>query len=29
VKNYLFALNVLNDDVIEAAPGAVKIYRKL
>jgi predicted nucleic acid-binding protein len=29
VKEYLFALNVLNDDAIEAALGAVKIYRKL
>jgi predicted nucleic acid-binding protein len=29
VKEYLFALNVLNDDDIEAAMGAVKIYRKL
>lgn len=29
VKEYLFALNVLNDDSIEAALGAVKIYRKL
>lgn len=29
VKDYLFALNVLNDDAIEAALGAVKIYRKL
>lgn len=29
VKDYLFALNVLNDDSIEAALGAVKIYRKL
>jgi predicted nucleic acid-binding protein len=29
VKDYLFALNVLNDDAIEAALGAVKIYREL
>lgn len=29
VKEYLFALNVLNDDAIEAALGAVKIYRKV
>src|ERR1035437_7781547 len=29
VKDYLFALNVLNDDAIESALGAVKIYRKL
>ena len=29
VKEYLFALNVLNDDAIEVALGAVKIYRKL
>src|SRR5450759_244263 len=29
VKEYLFALNILNDDAIEAALGAVKIYRKL
>jgi hypothetical protein len=29
VKEYLFALNVLNDDAIEAALGTVKIYRKL
>jgi len=29
VKDYLFALNVLNDDAIEAALGAVKIYRQL
>ncbi|MEI6050207.1 MAG: PIN domain-containing protein [Bacteroidota bacterium] len=29
VKDCLFALNVLNDDSIEAALGAVKIYRKL
>jgi len=29
VKNYLFALNVLNDDSIETALGASDIYRKL
>lgn len=29
VKDYLFALNVLNDDAIEAALGAVKIYIEL
>ncbi len=29
VKDYLFALTVLNDDAIETALGAVKIYRKL
>lgn len=29
IKGYLFALNVLNDDAVEAALGAVKIYRKL
>jgi predicted nucleic acid-binding protein len=29
VKDYLFALNVLNDDAIETALGAVKIYRQL
>jgi predicted nucleic acid-binding protein len=29
VKDYLFALNVLNMDSIEAALGAVDIYRKL
>jgi len=29
VKDYLFALNILNDDAIESALGAVKIYRKL
>jgi len=29
VKDYLFALIVLNDDAIEAALGAVKIYREL
>jgi predicted nucleic acid-binding protein len=29
VKEYLFALNVLNDDAIDAALGAVKIYRKI
>ena len=29
VKEYLFALNVLNDDAIEAALVAVKIYRKV
>jgi predicted nucleic acid-binding protein len=29
VKDYLFALNVLNDDAIESALGAVNIYRKL
>ena len=29
VKECLFALNVLNDDSIEAALDAVKIYRKL
>lgn len=29
VKDSLFALNVLNDDGIEAALGAVKIYRRL
>jgi predicted nucleic acid-binding protein len=29
VKDYLFALNVLNDDAIESALGAVKIYQKL
>lgn len=29
VKDYLFALNVLNDDAIEAALGATEIYRKL
>ena len=29
IKDYLFALNVLNDDAIEAAFGAVKIYRKI
>lgn len=29
VKNYLFGLNILNDDAIEAALGAVNIYRRL
>jgi predicted nucleic acid-binding protein len=29
VKDSLFALNVLNDDSIETALGAVRIYRKL
>lgn len=29
VKDYLFALNVLNDDAIESALGAIKIYRTL
>jgi predicted nucleic acid-binding protein len=29
VQDYLFALNVLNDDAIEAALGAIKIYRQL
>ncbi len=29
VKDYLFALNVLNDDAIEVAIGAANIYRNL
>jgi predicted nucleic acid-binding protein len=29
VKDYLFALTVLNDDALDAALGAIKIYRKL
>lgn len=29
VKDYLFALTVLNDDAIETAIGAINIYRKL
>jgi len=29
VRDHIFALNVLNDDAIDAALGAVEIFRKL
>jgi predicted nucleic acid-binding protein len=29
IKDYLFALNVLNDDSVESALGAANLYRKL
>lgn len=29
IKDYLFALTILNDDAVDAALGAIKIYRKL